>query len=152
MDDGELLRAKKKALSLLNYSDRTEWELMDKLTKADFSEEVVNEALEYVKSFHYIDDERYAMNFVDVYHKSRSIKRIWQDLRNKHVPDKYISLAIESIEGGDSAALERELRKILKKGQSLEEMTYEERQKVAAKLYRKGFSASDVKRCIEMSK
>lgn len=146
MDSEELSRAKKKAMSLLNYSNRTEWELVDKLTTAGFSEKAVNGALEYVKSFHYVDDERYATNFVDIYHKSRSIKRLRQDLTSKHVPEKYISLAIESIKGGDSYALERELEKILKKGQNLEEMTYEKRQKVAARLYRKGFSVTDIRK------
>ncbi len=146
MDSEELLRAKKKAMSLLNYKDRTEWELMDKLAKAGFSEEAINGALEYARSFHYIDDERYAMHFVDIHHKSKSIKRLEQDLANKHVPEKYISLAIESIEGGDCMALEKELQKILKKGMTFEEMTYEERQKTAAKLYRKGFNIYDVKK------
>lgn len=146
MDNEELLNAKKKAMSLLNYSSRTEWELLDKLAKAGFSEEAANSALEYVKSFHYVDDERYAMHFVDVHHKSKSIKKMKQDLTSKHVPEEYISLAIESIEGGDSYALERELEKIFKNGQILEEMTYEERQKVAAKLYRKGFSLADIRK------
>ena len=39
MDEEELLRAKKKAMSLLNYNDRTEWELMDRLANAGFSDE-----------------------------------------------------------------------------------------------------------------
>lgn len=45
MDGEELLRAQKKAMSLLGYNDRTEWELMDKLLKAGFSEEAVNGAI-----------------------------------------------------------------------------------------------------------
>lgn len=144
MDNEELLQAKKKAMSLLNYSNRTEWELMDKLIKAGFSEEAATGALEYVKSFNYIDDERYAMHFVDVHHKSKSIKRLRQDLANKHIPEQYISLAIESIEDGDSQALTKELEKLLK-NKNLEEMTYEERQKIATKLYRKGFNMNDIK-------
>lgn len=148
MGDEELSNAKKKAMSLLNYSSRTEWELLDKLAKAGFSEEAANGALEYVKNFHYVDDEKYAMNFVNIYYKSKSIKKIRQILTNKHVPEKYISLAIESIEGGDTYALERELEKILKKGQDLENMTYEEKQKVTAKLYRKGFGLDDIKKHI----
>lgn len=131
-------------MSLLNYSNRTEWELMDKLIKAGFSEEAATGALEYVKSFNYIDDERYAMHFVDVHHKSKSIKRLRQDLANKHIPEQYISLAIESIEDGDSQALTKELEKLLK-NKNLEEMTYEESQKIATKLYRKGFNMNDIK-------
>lgn len=147
MDDEELLRAKKKAMSLLDYNDRTEWELMDRLSSAGFSEEAVNGAMEYVKSFHYIDDKRYAMRFASIYHKSRSKKRIWQDLTKRHVPEEYISIALESIEGGDSEALEKETRKMLK-GRGLEELSYEEKQKTAAKLYRKGFGISSIRKYI----
>lgn len=145
MDGEELLRAQKKAMSLLSYNDRTEWELMDKLLKAGFSEEAVNGATEYVKSFHYIDDERYAMRFVDIYHKSRSINRLRQDLTKRHVPEEYICLALESVDGGDSEALEKEIQKILS-GKDLDCLEYKEKQKVAAKLYRKGFSVSDIRK------
>lgn len=145
MNPEELLRAKKKAMSLLGYNDRTEWELMDKLFKAGFSEEAVNATTEYVKSFHYIDDERYAMRFADIYHNSRSINRIRQDLTKKHVPEEYISLALESVDGGDSTALEKEVQKILS-GKELDCLEYKDKQKIATKLYRKGFSVSDIRK------
>ena len=54
----ELLKAKKRAMLILQHNDRTEWELTDKLSKAGFSDEAVNEAVEYVRSSQYIDDER----------------------------------------------------------------------------------------------
>lgn len=137
----ENLRAKKKAMALLLHNDRTEWQLRDKLTKSGFSEEAVDEAVEYVRSFHYIDDERYAVRFVEIYHETRSIKRLRQDLYKRHVPDEYIETAIENIGNDDSAALNHELERI---GQKLVGMSYEEKQKAAAKLYRKGFRMEDI--------
>ena len=137
----EVLRAKKKAMALLLHNDRTEWQLRDKLTRSGFSEEAVDEAVEYVRSFHYIDDERYAVRFVEIYHETRSIKRLRQDLYKRHVPDEYIETAIENIDNDDSAALTRELERI---GQKLADMSYDEKQKVAAKLYRKGFRMEDI--------
>lgn len=137
----EVLRAKKKAMALLLHNDRTEWQLRDKLTRSGFSEEAVDEAVEYVRSFHYIDDERYAVRFVEIYHETRSIKRLRQDLYKRHVSDEYIETAIENIDNDDSAALNRELERI---GQKLADMSYDEKQKVAAKLYRKGFRMEDI--------
>ena len=96
----ELLKAKKRAMLILQHNDRTEWELTDKLSKAGFSDEAVNEAVEYVRSFHYIDDERYAKRFVEIYHESRSIKRLRQDLYKRHVSEQYIELALENIDYG----------------------------------------------------
>ena len=141
MADEELLRAKKKAMSLLQHNDRTEWQLRDKLMRSGFSEEAVENAIEYVRSFHYIDDERYAVRFVEIYHETRSIKRLKQDLYKRHISDELIEIAIENINNDDSAALNHEIERI---GQNLETMTYEEKQKVAAKLFRKGFRMGDI--------
>lgn len=141
MADEELLRAKKKAMSLLQHNDRTEWQLRDKLMRSGFSGEAVENAIEYVRSFHYIDDERYAVRFVEIYHETRSIKRLKQDLYKRHISDELIEIAIENINNDDSAALNHEIERI---GQNLETMTYEEKQKVAAKLFRKGFRMGDI--------
>ena len=141
MADEELLRAKKKAMSLLQHNDRTEWQLRDKLMRNGFSEEAVENAIEYVRSFHYIDDERYAVRFVEIYHETRSIKRLKQDLYKRHISDELIEIAIENINNDDSAALNHEIERI---GQNLKSMTYEEKQKVAAKLFRKGFRMGDI--------
>lgn len=141
MED-EILKAKKKAMSLLQHMDRTEWELRSKLEKADFSNEAIDEAMEYVRSFHYIDDKRYAIRFAEIYHESRSIRRIQQDLQKKHIADEWITLALEEIEYDDSLALKKALEKVLR-GQDTA-LSYEDRQKVIAKLYRKGFRVDQI--------
>ena len=143
----ELLEAKKKAMSLLKYMDRTEWQLRDKLAAKGFSEEAVEGAVDYVKSFHYLDDYRYAVHFVELHYEQRSRQRMRQDLYQRHVPEEYIDLALESICEKDDVALQEALRKITK-GET--EYSYEEKQKIAGKLYRKGFRLGDIKRVLDM--
>ena len=143
----ELLEAKKKAMSLLKYMDRTEWQLRDKLAAKGFSEEAVEGAIDYVKSFHYLDDYRYAVHFVEIHQEQRSRQRMRQDLYQRHVPEEYIDLALESICENDDLALQTALRKITK-GET--EFSYEEKQKIAGKLYRKGFRLGDIKRVLDM--
>ena len=143
----ELLEAKKKAMSLLKYMDRTEWQLRDKLAVKGFSEEAVDGAIDYVKSFHYLDDYRYAVHFVEIHQEQRSRQRMRQDLYQKHVPEEYIDLALESVCENDDIALQNALRKITK-GET--EFSYEEKQKIAGKLYRKGFRLGDIKRMLDM--
>lgn len=143
----ELLKAKKKAMSLLKYMDRTEWQLRDKLAAKGFSEEAVEGAVDYVKSFHYLDDYRYAVHFVELHYEQRSRQRMRQDLYQRHVPEEYIDLALESICENDDVALQEALRKITK-GET--EYSYEEKQKIAGKLYRKGFRLGDIKRVLDM--
>ena len=143
----ELLEAKKKAMSLLKDMDRTEWQLRDKLAAKGFSEEAVEGAVDYVKSFHYLDDYRYAVHFVELHYEQRSRQRMRQDLYQRHVPEEYIDLALESICENDDVALQEALRKITK-GET--EYSYEEKQKIAGKLYRKGFRLGDIKRVLDM--
>ena len=143
----ELLEAKKKAMSLLKYMDRTEWQLRDKLAAKGFSEEAVEGAVDYLKSFHYLDDYRYAVHFVELHYEQRSRQRMRQDLYQRHVPEEYIDLALESICENDDVALQEALRKITK-GET--EYSYEEKQKIAGKLYRKGFRLGDIKRVLDM--
>ena len=143
----ELLEAKKKAMSLLKYMDRTEWQLRDKLAAKGFSEEAVEGAVDYVKSFHYLDDYRYAVHFVELHYEQRSRQRMRQDLYQRHVPEEYIDLALESICENDDVALQEALRKITK-GET--EYSFEEKQKIAGKLYRKGFRLGDIKRVLDM--
>lgn len=140
--EDEILKAKKKAMSLLQHMDRTEWELRAKLEKAGFAEEAVEEAIAYVRSFHYIDDRRYACRFAEIYRTSRSINRIRQDLQKKHISDELITFALEEIEYDDSQALRKALDKVLPEKDST--LSYEEKQKVIAKLYRRGFQVDHI--------
>ena len=97
-----------------------------------------------MESYHYIDDLRYAARFAEIYCESRSIQRIRQDLKKRHVPEEFIEAALEQIQYDDSRALEKEIKKILKGREPDEAISYEEKQKMAAKLYRKGFQPDDI--------
>lgn len=144
MDEERFLAGRKKAMALLLHNDRTKWELCDKLKRAGFEEDVVEDAIAYVESYHYIDDLRYAARFAEIYCESRSIQRIRQDLKKRHVPEEFIEAALEQIQYDDSRALEKEIKKILKGREPDEAISYEEKQKMTAKLYRKGFQPDDI--------
>ncbi len=144
MEEERFLAGRKKAMALLLHKDRTRWELCDRLVRAGFEDDVVEDAIAYVESFHYIDDRRYAVRFAEIYCESRSIKRIRQDLMKRHVPEEYIEDAFEQIQWDDSGALTKELNKLLKGRELSADISYEEKQKIAAKLYRKGFQTDDI--------
>ncbi len=149
-EEERFLKGKKKAMALLSHKDRTKWELADKMKQAGFDEEVIEDAIAYVESFHYIDDLRYAIRFAEIYSDSRSIKRIRQDLEKRHVPEEYIEIALESIHMDDSRALQKAMKKFIKDGETAEDFSYEEKQKIAAKLYRKGFRTDDIFRALNL--
>ena len=84
MDD-ILKEAKKKALSLLGDMDRTEEELILKLKQKGYSTEIAEQAVEYVKSFGYINDVNYAERFIESRQKTKSRQEIYSVLCQKGI-------------------------------------------------------------------
>ena len=84
-----LKRAKKRAMHLLEDMDRTESALRKKLKAGQYPENAISGAIEYVRSFGYLDDARYAENFVMSRKDSKSKRDIKallaQILRKKKV-------------------------------------------------------------------
>lgn len=73
-------RVKKRALALLEKMDRTEQGLYRKLAESEYPEELILDAIEYVKKYHYIDDMRYARNYISYRQGSKSRRRLQQEL------------------------------------------------------------------------
>lgn len=87
-------RAKLRAMNLLQSRDYTERQLQDKLRDGGYPETVVFQALEYVKSFHYIDDLRYAGDYLAAFAGRKSLRRMEQDLQQKGIPKAVIEQAV----------------------------------------------------------
>ena len=78
-------KAEAKALAILNYMDRTEFQLREKLKEGEFPPFAIEEAVEYVRSFHYIDDERYAENFIRRRKEEKSLFELRMELKKRGV-------------------------------------------------------------------
>lgn len=143
-----LRRAKMKAMLLLKSMDYSEKGLRDKLAKLYYPPKAINDALEYVIGYGYIDDERYARNYVRFKKDTQSRKQIEYTLQQKGVSKDYINIAFDEEYSNESNAL---VRAIIKKVGSLEridELTADEKRKVGAYLYRKGFSSQEIREYI----
>ena len=68
-------RARKRAMHLLERMDRTEAQLREKLLKAEFEPEFIEQAIAYVKSYGYLDDERYVPGMPGITSRTRMEKR-----------------------------------------------------------------------------
>ena len=78
-------RAKLRAMNLLKSREYTVKQLHDKLKDGGYPEEITEQALDYVESFHYTDDLRYATGFIRNHEGNRSRRRIEQDLLGKGI-------------------------------------------------------------------
>lgn len=101
MDDAKKL-AKKKALSILERMDRTREELRKKLSDCGFSQEDVDDAISYVTAFGYLDDERYAENFIRSHGQKKSRREIAALLRKKGLDEELVAQALENHYEADS--------------------------------------------------
>lgn len=142
MDD-MIKEAKLKALSLLNYMDRTESQLRQKLKEKSFSDEAIEQAVDYVKSFGYINDAGYAERYIMNKQSSKSRREIYVSLSQKGISREDIEAAMENCyEAEDELTAIRRLCE--KKHFVAEEATDAEKKRMYNYLLRKGFRNEDV--------
>ena len=140
-------RAKLRAMNLLKNRSYTEKQLYDKLKAGDYPEEIIEQALDYVRSYHYIDDRQYAEDYIEYHKESRSRSRILRDLVQKGISIELAGEVYEEKAGEDRTELEKEqiLNLMYKKNFIPNEATFEEKQKFSALLYRKGFQVDTIR-------
>lgn len=143
-----LKRAKLRAMHLLEGMDRTEAGLREKLRQGLYPPEIVDAAVEYVRSFGYLDDHRYAENFVRSRMGTKSRREITFLLRQKGIPEDMIESAFDSCgeEDGEEEAIRRILRK---KRVDLSGLDDAQKQKIYGYLARKGFQYQAIRQVIQ---
>jgi len=136
-------RAKLRCMNLLKSRAYTEYQIREKLRQGFYPETVIEEAVAYIKSFHYIDDERYAENYILYYSESKSRGRIEADLLKKGIDRELIRKAYEKEMAEEDLPEEKSLIQTIleKKHYDSESADYEMKQKMAAFLFRRGFSS-----------
>ncbi|MCR4792338.1 MAG: recombination regulator RecX [Lachnospiraceae bacterium] len=139
-------RCIKRAMNLLQKKTFAEGELAGKLRDGGYPDEIVEKAIEYVKSYGYIDDVRYASDYIR-YHSSqgRGKNRIRMELRAKGVSDPDFDKAWNDTEElgliEDSRAA---VHRLLEKKHFSQDMDPSDKNKVAAFLMRRGYSAEEI--------
>lgn len=143
-------RAKLRAMNLLKSRDYTAHQLQVKLLQGLYPPEIVGQAVEYVKSFRYVDDERYATAFIRSNNVRKSRKRMTQDLLQKGISKEVVEKALQICEEDhDIVDEDRQIALLLeKKGFNRETADQKELQRIYGFLMRKGFSQENVYRAI----
>ncbi|NLJ89672.1 MAG: regulatory protein RecX [Clostridiales bacterium] len=143
-----LTRAKKQVLNILKRMDKTEKEIITKLGQAGYTDVIISETLDYINSFNYIDDERYARQYVRYKRDSQSKREIMNGLLLKGVSKE---IAIEAIEEEYESEETAILRAIKKRRRANEDLSDEDKRKLTANLYKKGFDLELIKRLLDYS-
>lgn len=136
-------RAKLRAMYLLQKMDRTRWELERKLQESGYPPVAVERALEYVTSFHYIDDKRYVAMYIESQKNKKGKARIKMELMRKGVSSEVIAEVFEETE--DETDTKETIRSLIeKKCSNPTQMDEKEKRKLYGFLLRRGFSSSDI--------
>lgn len=145
-------RAKLRTMNLLKSRSYTTSQLKEKLVLGGYPSRIIDEVIEYVASFGYVNDRRYAVDFIEYNKETKSKTRIITDLLKKGISSDVIENAWEETVGNDRQKLEKEqiIRWIEKKHFSVGTATPAEMQKMIAFLYRRGFSFEAIRSTLSL--
>ena len=142
--------ARRKAMLLLEHMDRTEKGLSDRLRQAGFSAEEVEDAMNYVRSYGYLNDLRYAENYISFRINSKSRQKILQELAGKGIDRETALSAWESaaeVETPDELAVLRST--VWKKYQEETVLDEKAMRRLQGFLLRRGFSYGDISHVLD---
>ncbi len=149
--ENELLKAKQVVYNYATYTTRTERQVFEKLRKSGFGEEVIKFAIDFVKEYKLIDDEKYAALFIQEKAKFKKwgINKIKIELLQKGIEKKIIEEQIdylynEEIDFENALKLaEKKLKAILSKP------TEKQRQSVTNHLLNRGYNWDIIKKVLQ---
>ena len=138
-------------MNLLQKRDYTEKQLRDKLSDGMYPQDCIDTAIDYVKSYRYVDDERYAEDYINYQMSGRSRNRIIMDLMNKGISKDIILNKLEELhsESGDENEIIQIRQLLIKKKYDAQTIDHKEKQKLIAFLMRRGYDISTIKKAMD---
>ncbi len=144
-------RARMRAMHLLQSRDYTEEAMRRKLKEGLYPADICEDAISYVKHYHYVDDTRYARSYIEAHASAQPAGQIVQKLRQKGIDKETVMAAFADYE--EEHGVDREERELqILKDQMVKKMRGGEhedraaREKLFAAFYRRGFSLSMIEK------
>lgn len=144
-DDSVKDKARYQALGQLSRRQRSEWELRDYLKRKDYAPEVIEDVIQELAGYGYVDDKKFAEAWVANRRllKSTSRRRLEMELRQKRVSDEIIAETLADDETDEQTVL-REL--VARKRRQTK---YQDDMKLMQYLLRQGYNYGDIKTVVQ---
>lgn len=141
----EIERAVQGAITFVSYRPRSEREVRDRLRKRDFSQPAIDQAIERMRGWGYLDDQAFAEWWVGnrAEHRPRGKRLLAGELRSRGVSSEVVGDVLEEAELDEHAAALELARKRVSSLSSLDRPTQERR--LAAFLGRRGYGWDVIK-------
>lgn len=137
-----LPKAKFRALNLLKMRDRSRQELRQRLKQDGYPEIVIQKTIEYIDGYHYLDDVRFAKNYVDYRGKRKSRRELEYELSGKGIDLRSMSLEGEEFNMPEDKDTIRSL--LLKRWGEHPSPDQKEQDRMLRYLARHGFGSGDI--------
>jgi regulatory protein len=125
-------RARERLLRALQVSDKTEQELRLLLAREGYPREAAEDAIAMAYRYHYIDDEAYALRYVEQVGKKKSRRQLSAQMQRKGFPREIIEALLE--------------KKGLRPGEKADDRQYA---RLMAMLARRGYSWQQISEAME---
>jgi len=139
-----------RAVLLLQNRSHSEMELIQKLRNKGFEMDDIQKAVELLKEYHYIDDEKFAAEYIRSKKVKDSKRKIMMALYQKGVASEtaehaYNATSEETDEGNEYLAIKNSIERYLRRKSV---SNAEEKNKLMAHLYQKGFLIGDIQNAV----
>ena len=135
----ERQKATDKAFEYATRYFKPERKVREHLKEKGYVKELIDEIVFKLKDYGYVDDEKYAMDYVSINAERKGVNRIKADLLNAGISERFINLALAELDSQYGACL-KYAKRYASSHSSLD------KNKLFRHLYSKGFSFDDIKR------
>lgn len=144
-------RATIRAMSLLKDKDYTRKGLINKLKEGFYPEESIETAINYIDKYGYLDDRRYASNYIYFKANTKTRKQIELKLMEKGISKDIIEEVCEEYYSNNSDVELRQAKEYVKKKcDNIDNLDFKERQKIKSFLFRKGFKMDVINKALDI--
>ena len=150
MKETVIRRAHQKAVALLERMDRSEADLRRHLKLDMYSESVTDETVLWLKSLHYLDDDRFAQSYIRGRIENTSKQELTSKLLAKGVAKDVINAAYDvcceevGLKSGTDFEDRAAVKVLKKKLGSKSSLTPKERMSILGYMMRKGFGRREI--------
>ncbi|MBQ9333265.1 MAG: regulatory protein RecX [Lachnospiraceae bacterium] len=143
-------RARLRAMNLLMKHSFTEHKLREKLVEGGYPDDIVDDAIDYVVGYGYVDDCAYARDYIVSHSQDKSIRRLTYDLMAKGISKDIIDEVLLDTEGTiDEVDEEAQIRRLLEKRRFVASLADPETiRKTCTYLTGRGYSADIIRRVL----
>lgn len=145
ISDVLIKRGKERAMHILQGADKTEKQIREKLEKGKYPVIVIDEVIDFLLKYDYINDYNYAVSYIKAYSLIQSERLMREKLRQKGVNREIIDTAMEAAMREVDYDSEGIIINILrKKKYNNDTADMKEKNKIISHLLRKGFRYDDI--------